>query len=181
MELPEDSMGEFYKREWPKVDPVVPRRPGPLTQDLSTAISKAFNELEDDDGKKEQYSAGVKGLKGCTSLFIISRKGVYATHWWEDVSFDPQLEYLVEPVETKDKLFKHTVIDVLTTGGTRHPKLDAAMIEDQYIQAYLIHPTQTWAEAGPIDVGYIDRWDSIRKTVGELVPTLDRCPVPGGR
>jgi len=60
----------------------------------------------------------------------------------------------------------------LIEGGTYHPKLDGPLIEDQYIKAYLIHPTQTWLEAGAADVGYPDQWASIRSTVGTLVPTL---------
>ncbi|KAB8236641.1 uncharacterized protein BDW43DRAFT_308320 [Aspergillus alliaceus] len=42
---------------------------------------------------------------------------------------------------------------------------------DDWIRAYLIHPTQTHREE-PGDVGYTEQWEQIRTTVGKLVPTL---------
>jgi hypothetical protein len=74
--------------------------------------------------------------------------------------------------KTNDEIFQETVTDLLTKGGKYHPKLDGSKIEDQYVKAYLIHPTQTWQEAGAADVGYPDQWASIRSTVATLVPTL---------
>lgn len=167
MELPDHDIGVFYGNELPRVaEPIVPHESAPSAEDMSTGVMKTFSSL----GRRKQYSTGTAHLSGCTTMYIISRKAVYATHWWENVSFDPDDEWREEG-QTNDEIFQSTVLDMMTDGGRYHPRLDAALIEDDYIQAYLIHPTQTWRE-GVGDVGYPQRWEAIRTTVGELVPTL---------
>jgi hypothetical protein len=118
---------------------------------------------------KKAFSVGTGGLCGCTTLAIISRKGVYMGHYWESLSFAPEGEDL-EPFGTVEKAFQATVIDGLKKGVTGQQKpLKASQIEDEYIRAYLMIPTESW---DGVDNGYRDMWDELKKTVGELVPTL---------
>jgi hypothetical protein len=104
-------------------------------------------------------------------MYIVSRKGVYATYWWENVSFSPDPEWRDPKDQTNEEIFQATILDMLTKGGKYHPKLDADLIEDDFIRAYLIHPT-TMHREDPGDVGYREQWEAIRTTVGKLVPTL---------
>ena len=169
MELPKRSIGAFYRREMPLMpEPIVPEFETAYAPEMSTAILKTFASL----GPGEQFSTGVSHLAGCTTLYLISRKGVYATHWWENVSFDPDDEWRDPPDQTNEELFQTTVIDVIHNGETYHPKLDASLIADNRIRAYLVHPTQTSLEAGPDDVGYPQQWQQIRDTVGDIIPAL---------
>ncbi|KAH7346868.1 hypothetical protein BKA65DRAFT_286006 [Rhexocercosporidium sp. MPI-PUGE-AT-0058] len=95
---------------------------------------EAFNREE----AAEEYSTGTAELKGCTTMYIISHKGVYATHWWENVSFDPDKDWKPKTTTTTAEMFQDTVIDVLEKGGNYHPRLGAAtLIEDDYIKALL--------------------------------------------
>ncbi|RMJ20767.1 hypothetical protein PHISP_08363 [Aspergillus sp. HF37] len=168
MELPLHDIGVFYENELPRVtEPIVPHEEAPSAADMSTAVMKTFGSVK----RRQQYSTGTAHLSGCTTMYLISRKGVYATRWWENVSFSPDDEWRDPGDRTDEEMFQATVLDMLTTGGNYHPKLDADLIEDDFIRAYLIHPTTTYHE-GPGDVGYPDQWEAIRTTVGELVPTL---------
>ncbi|KNG91386.1 hypothetical protein ANOM_000426 [Aspergillus nomiae NRRL 13137] len=166
MEFPKRKLGTFYAREFPRfLEPIVPHSEAAFAEDMSTGIRKSFSSIR----KGYQYSTGFSGLEGCTILYIISRKGVYAVHWFENVSFSPDSVWLEGT--TVEDLFQNTVIDMLTNGGRYHPKVAARIIEDDYIKAYLIHPTQTWKE-GPDDAGYTEQWQQVRTTVGNLVPKL---------
>ncbi|KAH9215905.1 hypothetical protein DL95DRAFT_408121 [Leptodontidium sp. 2 PMI_412] len=147
MEIPKRKMGAFFKREMPRWAPIVPH-------------------------ESANNSTGTAHLKGCTTIYIISRKGVYATHWWENVSFAPDKRWLTAKLKTDAQLFQSTVIDVLKDGGRFHPKLDAGLIEDSYIRAYLVIPTQTYLESGPEDVKCPEQWQQIRDVVGKIIPTL---------
>ncbi|KAB8213524.1 hypothetical protein BDV33DRAFT_210120 [Aspergillus novoparasiticus] len=42
----------------------------------------------------------------------ISRKGVYATHWWENVSFNPEPLWRNPADQTNDEIFQAIVIDM---------------------------------------------------------------------
>ncbi|KAE8410469.1 hypothetical protein BDV36DRAFT_302730 [Aspergillus pseudocaelatus] len=168
MELPGDSLGKFYQKELPHLtEPIVPHEEAPTAEDMSTGVMKAFSSVR----RRQQYSTGTAHLSGCTTMYIISRKGVYATHWWENVSFAPDPIWRNSPDQTDDEIFQATVIDMLRNGGRYHPKLDKNLIEDDYIRAYLIRPATAYNE-GPDGVGYTQRWAQIRTTVGELVPKL---------
>ncbi|KNG88417.1 hypothetical protein ANOM_004297 [Aspergillus nomiae NRRL 13137] len=96
---------------------------------MSTAILQEFGRL-----RRREWSTGLQGLKGYTTLYIISRKAVYATH----------------------------------------RKLDADLIENDYVHAYLIYPAKVFRQlaADPSAADYTIQWNQIRDTVGELVPML---------
>ncbi|GAQ05075.1 hypothetical protein ALT_2396 [Aspergillus lentulus] len=171
MQLPGslESLGEFYEKELPKISkPIATRDEAPEATWMSAAILQEFGRL-----RRKEWSTGLEGLKGCTTLYIISRKAVYATHWWENVSFDPDDEWRDPPTQTDAELFQLTVTDMLRDGGRYHRKLDADLIEDDYIRAYLIRPAKPFRQLeDPNAADYTIQWNQIRDTVGELVPTL---------
>ena len=168
MELPRRSMALFYGREFPDIENIILSTTGTSPLDMNTAVMRSFSDVLPGN----QYSTGLEGLGGCTSLFVVSRKGVYATHWWENISFSPDPRWRTATLRTDDQLFQATVIDLLNNGGNNHPRLDASLLEDDSIRAYLIHPTQTWEQKGDSDVGYPNQWQQIRDTVGAIIPTL---------
>ena len=87
MLLPAISMGYFYSRSFPDMKPIVPDTPDNVG-DMSTSVIQAFSDLQ----ANEEFSTGTAGLKGCTTLYIISRTGVFASHYWESISFSPDAE-----------------------------------------------------------------------------------------
>ena len=99
-------------------------------------------------------------------MYIMSNKSVYATHWWENVSFAPSPA--VEGKKTVVAVFKNTVIDVLVKGEKNHSKLDASLIEDGHIKTYLIIPNQTLKEGGAAGVVFQAQWKVIQEIVGNL-------------
>ncbi|GFF42753.1 hypothetical protein IFM46972_06978 [Aspergillus udagawae] len=169
MELPGALLGQFYQKELPKISKsIITRDSAPHATWMSAAILQEFGRL-----RRKEWSTGLQGLKGCTTLYIISRKAVYATHWWENISFKPDTEWRDPPTQTNAELFKLTVTDMLRDGGRYHRKLDADLIEDDYIRAYLIRPAKVFRQwADPNAADYTIQWNQIRDTVGELVPTL---------
>ncbi|KAL4968144.1 uncharacterized protein BDV14DRAFT_197371 [Aspergillus stella-maris] len=170
MTLPDGDIGNLNDKALPNLtEAIVPDGyfSAPTTADLSTAVMKKFGSV----GRRKKYSTGTSGLSGCTTMYVISRKGVYATHWWENLSFAPDPEWRGAGTSTDEELFQATVIDLLKDGGKYHPRLDARLIEDDYIRAYLLHPKQPHRELTD-GSGYPDQWEKIRTTVGELVPKL---------
>ncbi|CZS96986.1 uncharacterized protein RCO7_02715 [Rhynchosporium graminicola] len=111
---------------------------------LGTRKDKAGNDVPE-----TQFSTGTAELKGCTTLYITSHKGVFAAHYWENVSFDPDDIWLARgddiwTPEAKAKIFKTTVLDPLKHGSKYHPRLRAKTLEGEYIRAYLIVPDTKW-------------------------------------
>ncbi|PLB46598.1 hypothetical protein P170DRAFT_477479 [Aspergillus steynii IBT 23096] len=163
MNLPGTDMGDFYFHEFPRLtERIVPHDTAPVAEDMTTGIMRTFSSIR----VPQQYSTGAEGLEGCTVLYIISRKAVYGVHWFENVSFDPDPEWLEGTNE--HELFQTTVIDTLIHGGRYLPKLNARRIDDEYIHAYMIRPNETHDELP----GYVDEWRRIEATVGDIIPRL---------
>ncbi|KAH7413249.1 hypothetical protein BKA64DRAFT_771278 [Cadophora sp. MPI-SDFR-AT-0126] len=178
-------MPDFFDDEIPKWKPFVLREAAPKPKDLSASIIQDLTNLGTVKDKKgndvpvTQFSTGMTQLKGCTALYIISRKGVFAAHYWESVSFDPDKVWLTTGVkawtpEAKAQMFKTTVLDPLRNRSKYHPKLKKKILEDEYIKAYLIIPNQTWREAGASDTGYEDQWTEMQNMVNSIIPTLGK-------
>ena len=165
------QMEEFMVKEVPKAVSIVWEIP--KGNDLNTAMFKDFARLP--------FSLGTSGLCGCTSLWIISRKGVYATHYWESISFSPDDIWREPPEETDQSVFQRTVIHPLEHGEETEKtkrliqaKLDAGKIEDDTIRAYLVHPEGSCAEDDEEAIdGYRSQWDQIKEKVGDIIPSLN--------
>lgn len=147
----------------------------PEGTDVNTALFTPF------DGK-EAVSVGTSHLCGCTSLVIISQRGVYSTHYWESISFDPDDDFrlTVNGVkETNEQVFVRTVLTPLQKGASRRTvisqeKLDPRKIgnaEGDNIRAFLVRPD------GPANDQYVEdyqqKWARIKSTVGGIVSLLD--------
>ncbi|KAK1470943.1 hypothetical protein CTAM01_16699 [Colletotrichum tamarilloi] len=136
--------------------------------DANKAIFRKFG--------RNSFSLGTNGLCGCSSLWIISRKGVYATHYWESISFAPEKEW-INPGETNAEVFERTVIDGLKSGTAvkgkpMQARLDRDEIADDHIKAYLVHPQRTWKNTPAAVDGYRVQWNRIKDTVKAIIPEL---------
>lgn len=74
--------------------------------------------------------------------------------------------------KTDAQLFRSIVINVLKGKGRFHPRLDVGLIENGYIRAYLVIPTQTYLKSGPNDIRYPEQWQQIQDVVRKIIPTL---------
>ncbi|XMA17497.1 hypothetical protein WAI453_010288 [Rhynchosporium graminicola] len=125
---------------------------GTIMEDADLPTLTSEPEMKDKAGNdvpETQFSTGTAELKGCTTLYITSHKGVFAAHYWENVSFDPDDICLARgddiwTPEAKAKIFKTTVLDPLKHGSKYHPSLRAKTLEGEYIRAYLIVPDTKW-------------------------------------
>ena len=186
MELPDPlgrrPMPDFFHQEMPKWKPVVTIESATKPKDLSASTIQDLTNLgtrkdkAGNDVPVTEFSTGMAHLKGCTSLYIISHKGVFAAHYWENVSFDPDDIWLTGGAtewtpEAKATMFKSTVLDPLKNGSKYHPKLSAKILDDEYISAYIVRPYQTWKEEDG-DVGYVDQWNQMKNMVGSIIPRL---------
>lgn len=79
---------EFWLDEWGRVDPEVHLREAMDDDDdrneerwdtHSSSRVRAFG--------KQGFNMGVRGLMGCTSVIVVSRRGVWMSHIWEIPSF----------------------------------------------------------------------------------------------
>ena len=151
-------------------------------QDMATSVFEEFQVLKGSEPiDREAFSLGTEGLCGCTTLIIISRRAVYMAHYWESISFDPD-EVWLDHYGSEDNCFERTVIDGLTygvkSGGSQEQvslKGQASKIEDQYIKAYLIIPTES---SNDVVDGYRNRWNQLKGTVNKFVPTINTPPLP---
>ncbi|GJP96770.1 hypothetical protein CBS63078_4247 [Aspergillus niger] len=175
MTLPGPSLGIFYKDEMPKRTRELELKNSYRTAaSTSAAIMHRLGRTRNTN----QFSTGVEGLHGCTTMYIISRKAVYITHWWENVAFAAdEIDEKGNPGwregRTDEELLEISVLNLLRKGGKQHAKLDANIIEDEHIRAYLIRPSKAYRQLkDPSADDYTYQWNKIRTTVGELVPTL---------
>ncbi|KXH51164.1 hypothetical protein CNYM01_04494 [Colletotrichum nymphaeae SA-01] len=164
--FPGDNIDQWMIAQVQKTKPIVWEvTPG---TDANTAVFRKFG--------RNSFSLGTNGLCGCSSLWIISRKGVYATHYWESISFAPEKEWR-NPGETNSQVFERTVIDGLKSGNVVRGKrmqarLDRDEIADDYIKAYLVHPERSWRNTPAAVDGYRLQWNKIKDTVKEIIPEL---------
>lgn len=54
---------------------------------VDEASLRATPESRYDDFGREDFSVGLKGLRGCTSIVVLSKLGVYTSHFWEHAGF----------------------------------------------------------------------------------------------
>jgi hypothetical protein len=115
------------------------------------------------DGPAQSW--GAAGFSGCTGLVIVSLKGVYATHYFEDLSFS-----------AGDGQFQGTILDRIRDGipGEQAGLGDAAAkLDDESLQAFLFIPDSGHAEVGDgVPDPYRGEWEALKQRVGEIVPKL---------
>jgi hypothetical protein len=127
--------------------------------------------------QNEGLSEGAMQLTGCTMLIIISRRGVYLGHFWENISFatDDTHVFWKKYKEDQDKIFFETVIKGMRNGkgtGSRKEqdslRLAASKFDDDHLKAYLIHPVSDWQQTGD----YRKYWDQMKAEAITHLPKL---------
>lgn len=161
-----EDMDTWMVAQVPRAHPIVWRIQ--RGTDINTAIIKEFG--------NRAVSISTNGLCGCTSLWIISRKGVYATHYWESISFAPDVDQRLTARETNKQVFERTVLEPLRhgmqiNGRKAQDALDPA-IADDHTKAYIVHPERSCGPRSRPD-GYRNQWNEIKRVVGEIIPALE--------
>lgn len=165
------SMDTFMKDEiTSELSDAIVWRKGP-DRDPEDMATSTFREFQD-----KAFSLGTSELCGCTTLVIISRRAVYISHYWENISFATD-EVWLTVYGTPQNAFQQTVIRGLTRGvnpnGSPPEQVSlrnqAGRLEDTYVRAYLMIP-DTDVDENP--VGYRPQWNAIKSLVNRFVPTL---------
>lgn len=181
MTLPVNSMHYFFNNEMVKG----PFRPivweNTQGDDFCTAT---FQEI----GGTIAKSLGTRRLCGCTVLVVVSRTGVYMAHYWENIAFAPDPDWIIEH-GTPENVFEQTVIKGLRVGvqgvdplpeQISLTKVASQITAGENIKGYIIGPDKNFdfkENPGNYET-YKERWARIRKTVGEIIPALkDDDPV----
>ncbi|KAK8134604.1 hypothetical protein PG984_006616 [Apiospora sp. TS-2023a] len=172
MTLPPDGATEEDMDKFMKAETADLTNTGFATQpvrggDRSTA---AFVPITTRTRKPE--SAGMSGLEGCTGLLLVSRKGMYGAHYWENMAFDLD-DFWKKSFEDQETAFQKVVLDLLENGDDYHKALKGEVakdIDDDSLRAYLMIPDL--GENGQPDP-YRQYWNRLKARVGELVPRLD--------
>lgn len=160
-----DPSGEHYPIIWNR-----PTGTGGERADYNTATFVPFRPYIQDG---VEFSVSTGGLKGCTVLAIISRRAVYIAHYWESIVFAPDEEDL-ERYGSMDRIFDLFVKKGLEQGVGRgqnkaQDRLPANEIDDEYIRAYLLVPTDNHDATTQ---GYPNEWDKIKRVVNTIIPRL---------
>ncbi|KAF2233539.1 hypothetical protein EV356DRAFT_516150 [Viridothelium virens] len=113
---------------------------------------------------RSPFSVGTRALSGCTCMIISSRKGVYAAHYWESISFAPE-----DPGE--DDLGE-TILTPLREGVKsnkwfQQPLASAAAQALYGGQAFLMIPSVGVDEKTKDP--YRKQWQQIKDTVNEII------------
>lgn len=76
-------------------------------EDMATSMFSEF--------KGQAFSLGPGFLCGCTTMVIVSHRGVYMGRYWESISFSPDDDW-VDHYGSSYDCFQNTVIEGLTKG-----------------------------------------------------------------
>ncbi|OJJ55661.1 hypothetical protein ASPSYDRAFT_1159531 [Aspergillus sydowii CBS 593.65] len=74
--------------------------------------------------EQTRTAAGVKGLWGCTSVVIVSRKGFYLSHMYEGPVFIERDEETKKVVLSPDAFFERWTINALMNGDSESQQID---------------------------------------------------------
>ncbi|KAL4777587.1 hypothetical protein BDW60DRAFT_202476 [Aspergillus nidulans var. acristatus] len=93
--------------------------------------------------KKESTVLDIKGLYGCTSVIIVSSKGVYISHIWEkptSINGDEKRQIY----ETEEEYFKKYSFDALTQGGGEFDNVEpVSSLVGTWVNPGPLHPKNT--------------------------------------
>jgi hypothetical protein len=176
MTVPDPGQEEHYvlaETEGPETYPLVwdvdnpPDTNGRRTQyDVNTATFKKYS--------RKKISLATQDLHGCSSLAIVSRKGVYLTHYWESIGYRPAPRDLTKWGSTQEEEFKKYVLTGLRDGIKNKIREqdslrdNAKALEDEHTYAYLIHPAPNRVNRQ----GYETDRAKIQAVVEEYLPSI---------
>ncbi|KAN0081827.1 hypothetical protein V8E54_003125 [Elaphomyces granulatus] len=107
---------------------------------------------------QEEVDISVEGLYGCTTLMIVSSRGAYVAHWWENPSFRSERE------------LKARALNGLRVGTRQHPNLVQYASQLKDAVAFLMTPQK---EIGKRKKGtkllYPNRIEAIETAVKEIL------------
>lgn len=135
-------------------------------QDFQNPSSSFFHPLTN-----FRFSVGVAGLYGCTSLIVLSSRGVWISHLWENPTFD---DPTINAIQQKSR-FQQQVLDILGPGDGTYgfPGLSQYIGEgqafgpDTHAQAIIITPRNRYNPV-PGVLLYPAMAQQIAKTVTQL-------------
>ncbi|GAB1197585.1 hypothetical protein APSETT444_006883 [Aspergillus pseudonomiae] len=130
--------------------------------------SALFKEL----GNKK-FNLAVRDLWGCASVVVVSEKGIWMSHIWENPSFGREvLSNRWAPSE--DNVFINTVLKPLADGNEQMPGLtqftqgNGAFIAEYKPFAYIFYPS--WSRHAQYDRVYTARINDISHKLERLLP-----------
>lgn len=157
--------------------------------------------------KNSEMSMASIELKGCTTLYVVSHRGVYMARYKEDISFDPDRDF--QPAgETPLQALERTVLRPLRQGNHFDPDSGpgqisltdfASQLGDNDVRAFLIRPSHSWAQENAMDppedqprpspapvfsddeLGDPEHWRRIREQCVAIIPQLGchgTCAIP---
>ncbi|KAF4506048.1 hypothetical protein G6O67_006170 [Ophiocordyceps sinensis] len=151
----------------------------PRGQKISRDVNNAVFEPIRNTRSSKAFGQGLHHLAGCTGLMIVSRKGIYGGHYWENIGFDLEKPMHGDLYKDQEDAFQKSILDALEKGSTDggHPALTEAakiMADDDTIKAYLMVP-----DTGPSEEGeeakpepYKEHWRRMQEKIGEIIPKL---------
>ncbi|CAN9222863.1 unnamed protein product [Alternaria alternata] len=172
------NIDDYIVKETGKAQPVVwpqtDRNEEKTEYDINTSVFDEFKFYQNDE-----LSEMAVELKGCTMLVIVSRRGAWLGHFWENISFatDHDHQFWEKYNEDQDKIFEESVIKSMRNGkGSGKNKeqdslrLAAPKFDDDHIKAYLVHPISNHEENGD----YREYWDRMKAEAVTHLPKLNR-------
>ncbi|KAK8016934.1 hypothetical protein PG993_015123 [Apiospora rasikravindrae] len=134
------------------------------------ANSAEFKPLGD-----EPFSYNIVGLTGCTAMVLLSKRGIYIAHYFENIAFNKDRN---SPYKSQQTAFLHTVQQGLRRGRLNEQvslASNAIAIDDDSLHGFLIIP-----KTGPgndntqiVEDPYREWWEKIKTTVGSILPRLN--------
>lgn len=120
-------------------------------------------------------------LKGCTMMAVISRRGVFIGHWWENLSFSIDDDLLEKwAPKTPEQIFQINVLDGIKNGVTELGKPSqmsltkfAQELGDEHVRAFLIRPNQNKDRNSNGKDGYPEQWQRMRDEVVRILPKIN--------
>jgi hypothetical protein len=172
-----ENIAKYIRDETNEAEPVVwgvrDTNAAKTEYDVNTSLFEEYKFYQNDDG----LSLSATHLTGCTMLVIISRKGIWIGHFWENISFatDDDHQFWEKYNKDQDKIFEESVIKGMRNGkGSGKNKeqdslrLATPKFDDDHIKAYLVHPTSNHEENGD----YREYWDRMKAEAVTHIPKL---------
>ncbi|RYP14250.1 hypothetical protein DL765_006501 [Monosporascus sp. GIB2] len=126
---------------------------------------------------QELQGLSLKYMAGCTALVLVSRKGAFMGHYWENIGFNLDEEEHGDLYPDQETAFRRSILDLLHQGSRDHQSLDVLArqnsLADDHLQAFLMIPdTGNAAEGlGPPDP-YREYWNRMKAEINRIFPIL---------
>ncbi|KAH0559902.1 hypothetical protein GP486_003575 [Trichoglossum hirsutum] len=137
--------------------------------DVHMSNSAGFQEM---GPEANAFNVGLKGMCGCTALFVVNPNGVYYAHYFEDPSFYPRRNF-------EDKVIKF----LKATGGANgFPSLQDRIdiFNNEHTQAFIFTPQKYSGEgSGATGNNKKPQYEpEVKQLVGALTEILPLLPNP---